>query len=651
MSLRDLITACRALTLGCVALAMALMLDHLRELRMTAPCRSAWRALLRSAFLAGTTALSLGLGLGLANANELQAIDDDQRLFQLVPADAALIVQIPDLRTHANSFWNSPWVQRVRRLPATRGWLESPAFQQFEQARTEIEAALGSPLTRVRDELLGDDLVLSLHQPRDEPQNAARGLFLTRFRDRALLDRVMETINTLARANGLVEVRERTIEIDGREHTYSLRIHQPAEKPAEAYTILDGNILAWSNSESLLKEVLNRHVASIGNRDHGGETVRSPALAGAHWRAIRSALPRSSLIRAYLDVPALLKTTSLPKPGSNDWVGRILADYLGAVRGVGVAVQWQGGLVAHWVEALEPGRLDPSLARWLRRPGRIEPLLRRVPPNALAVATGHVDLSAVLELVERTKAVGSGGLIEQFELMARGVLLDLPPRELASQVGPNVLASLSLGRTQDTSNEQQGAGDLRATVLMATTLPNREAAAALFNAARTVFATVAFDHLSSGKDRSAKAVARNVDGAPIVELVRAGTPPLAAATSPTLFVLGTNAATVAGFLAEPTGPGPLQDSPIHLARKEHFLTAQTFLAIDLAATRAAAEGHEDEVLAWIRQRANDANAPSRADLDQVLELLHCFRVAFFATTVDPESWIVHRTLGLLAEQP
>ena len=63
-----------------------------------------------------------------------------------------------------------------------RAWLDSEQHRQFEQSRAQIEAALGATLTDLRDELVGDAVVLALRLPPQDPVDAsqARGLLLFR---------------------------------------------------------------------------------------------------------------------------------------------------------------------------------------------------------------------------------------------------------------------------------------------------------------------------------------------------------------------------------------------------------------------------------------------------------------------------------------
>ena len=107
-------------------------------------------------------------------------------LFRLVPPDAGVTLAVEDLSGHAREFLASPLAERLGRLPAVRDWLASDRSRRLRNARREVEAALGVDLATIRDGLLGDAVVLTLHVPPGGRPDEARGLLLVRVRDRPL---------------------------------------------------------------------------------------------------------------------------------------------------------------------------------------------------------------------------------------------------------------------------------------------------------------------------------------------------------------------------------------------------------------------------------------------------------------------------------
>src|SRR5262245_46882920 len=89
-------------------------------------------------------------------------------LLRLVPPDAGVTLVVENLRGHVRQFLDSPLADGLGRLPAVRAWLGSDRFDQLRRSRRDIEAALGVDLARVRDDLLGDAVVLALQVPPDK---------------------------------------------------------------------------------------------------------------------------------------------------------------------------------------------------------------------------------------------------------------------------------------------------------------------------------------------------------------------------------------------------------------------------------------------------------------------------------------------------
>src|SRR5262249_5384537 len=101
-------------------------------------------------------------------------------LFRLVPPDVAATLAIEDLRGHAREFLYSPTAKRLQRQPEFQAWLAPPPFARFQHASHKIEAVLGETVSTLRDELLGDAVVLTLRAAPGGRPEEARGLLLVR---------------------------------------------------------------------------------------------------------------------------------------------------------------------------------------------------------------------------------------------------------------------------------------------------------------------------------------------------------------------------------------------------------------------------------------------------------------------------------------
>src|SRR4051794_35196442 len=94
-------------------------------------------------------------------------------LLKLVPTDTGLTLTVEDLRGHTQEIVGSPLFEGLNRLAAVRAWYASDRFRMVERASRDIQGALGVPLGTIRDEVLGDAVILTLKPgPAGKPDQA-----------------------------------------------------------------------------------------------------------------------------------------------------------------------------------------------------------------------------------------------------------------------------------------------------------------------------------------------------------------------------------------------------------------------------------------------------------------------------------------------
>ncbi|MBX6312440.1 MAG: hypothetical protein IRY99_05895 [Isosphaeraceae bacterium] len=556
----------------------------------------------------------------LVTAGATQGAGPADDLLALVPPNAGATLVIEDLRGLARDFFASPVSEGLRELPAVKTWFASERYLQFSQARREIEAALGAPFAEIRDDLLGDAVVLTLQPPADGGAGEPRGLLLLRFRDRALLDRLIATSNESEKQSGhLLEVLQRRRE----GIAYSVRSFRPGTKPDEAYAVLPGDIFAWSNSEALVLGAIDRQ----GGKPGLGQDPR--------FRKVRSQLPDRSAVSLFANPPFLdqLLTSAPPSSPSEERLRSLLRRYLAAVEYVGAAAEWRDGVLLHIREALDPGRLGEPLKRWAARPGGTAALVCRVPPSALAVAAANIDFGAVAAAMLSLAPEAARPKVDNLLLALRGLLLDKDPRsEILPHLGPGLVVYLD-----------DPAGARRPPVVAAITLEGGpEVAAAIDNALRTLLAFIALDpKRSQDTSRVEMAMTQGVRVTTLPGL------PFAFAIDRGLLVLGQSPEAIASYL-RPDPPAGLGDR-FERFRTAYFPRAESFAYIDLERFYAWASAHREELARWLAIRPGASGGPSRRDLEDVLALLALFRGAFATSTLEPDGTAARRTVGLIAK--
>ena len=510
--------------------------------------------------------LAFGLVLGLALSARGSGPADG--LFRLVPPDAAAVLAVEDLRGRVREFLESPVAQRFERLPAFQAWIASGRLAQLDEALRKVESALGEKVERIRDELLGDAVVLALRVPPNGRPEDASGLLLVRVPNRALLDRLIRGINDAHRRSGELS---RLAETTRAGVSYWSREFRPASrKPTDYFTVLLDNTFAWSNAEDLIQGVIDR-------RARQGQSLADLPK----FQQIRHRLPEhafASLFVAPRFLARVLAALGRPQKPANDRAAALIGRYLGATECIGAALQWRDGIVLDTEEVLDPTKLDPWSRRWAARSGEIGPGLRRAPSNALAMASVHVDWSAILDVLRRLTPERQQPRFENLIVALDGISLgrDLQA-EILPQLGPGMLAYLE---ASDGDGEGEGDANLRgaetgpAKVIALGLGTASGVAAAVENALRTYLAFYALD--ARHNQGQLQLETRDMSGRKVTTL--RPTTPLAFAIDGDRLVLGSSAAAVGRaitFAANPT------ESELDRLRAARFPQAGSFACVDL----------------------------------------------------------------------
>ena len=377
-------------------------------------------------------------------------------LLRLVPPDAAVVVSVENLREHASNFLKSPLAADLRQLPAVRAWFASEKYQQFERSRAQIEALLGANLTDLRDELLGDAVVLALRLPADGPADAsqARGILLVKVRDLALLKRLIRVINTTQQESGeLAAVADR--QRNGT--TYHVREFPPAaDRLAEWFVAFPDGTFAFSNSEAMIQSVIDRKApARVGNDAAEAVSKIDPGLGELpKLMAVQSKLPGPAAARLFVDprqFERLIAAQPRPDKPADARPIVLLERYLAAVEYAGAALTWSDeSIVIHSVETLNASLLDPWLRHWAGDTRPIDSSISLVPPTALAHVTGRLDASAMLDALSQFIGDQEQPRLTNFETLASCLLLGQDLRtHVFPRLGPGVLAYFDTPPTTD----------------------------------------------------------------------------------------------------------------------------------------------------------------------------------------------------------
>lgn len=544
-------------------------------------------------------------------------------LLALVPPDAAVTVAVEDLRGQVQRVSASPLAGNLLELSFVREWMASDRFRRLRRAREKAEKALGENLVTVRDGLFGEAVVLTLRLPAGGRPADARGLLLLRVPDRPLLDRMIEGLNSASLRSGGLRRVSRRLRLDT---PYFAREFARGKRADDYYATLDGRVFAWSNSEDLIRGVIDRRAAGSGG------------LSGVPgFDKVRARLPERAAASLFVN-PRFIdgwiaRSPRTGKPHVDRALG-LLGRYVAAVRYAGAAVEWRDGVVLHTEEQLDPEKISPALRRWAARPDVPRADLRRVPPSALMAVAADVDAAALSDLFDSLVGEEDRPKLENFALAVKGLLLGRDFRhEIAPRLGPGITAYMERRPAEN--------GALRFPVVCSVESRGGAVADAADNAFRTLLAVDALD-ASHGRGRL-RVETRTVKGGTVTALNASS--PFAYAVAEGRIVVGSNPETVAGALGVQSDPAA--GTSVEWVRSTFFPDAVTFAFADLKRIHDVAAPRRSLLARSMAAKQKRSETDTGRDVDHVLAFLGTFDAAFLSSTTAPDFSAVHHSVGVV----
>jgi hypothetical protein len=420
--------------------------------------------------------------------------------------------------------------------------------------------------------------------------------------------------------------------------SYWSREFRPATRKATDYfTVLSDNTLAWSNAEDLIQGVIDRR---------GGQGLALADLPD--FQRVRARLPERAVATLFVAprfLARVLAALARPQKPANDRAAVLIGRYLGAMEWLGAALRWRDGIVLDIEETFDPAKLDPWVRRWAARSGEIGPGLRRAPPNAMAMASVHVDLNAVFEVLRALAPERVQPQVENLIVTLDGILLGRDfQAEILPQLGPGMLAYLEASEGEgEQEASQPGTKRLPAKVIALGLGNANGVAAALENALRTYLAFYALD---PQHNRRQSQLETHETGGHRVTALRPMTP-LAFAIDGDRLILGTSAAAVGraiAFAANPT------EGELERLRAARFPQAGSFACVDLVRVQEYILSHRAGLMARLATRQGGKPEDAERDLDEATALISLFSQAYVTSALEADASAAHRSLGLIPRE-
>jgi hypothetical protein len=580
-------------------------------------------------------------------------------LLRLVPPEVAVVVTIEGLRDQARAFGASKLAADLVKLPAVKAWLDSEKYHQFERSRAQIETALHANMNDLRDELLGDAVVLALRLPADPGADASQGggLVLVQARDQGLLTRLIVFVNTAQRDSGELT---RVVDYQRGGATYHQREFPPAAgKSSEWYVDFSDGTFAFSNSESLIQAVVDRKVPARAVAAGAGAGPRiEPGLGDQpRFQKVERLLPARGVARMFVDPRHFERAiTAAPASKPSDLrVRELLERYIAAVDYAGASLEWSdAGIVVSAVETLNSSQLDPWMRRWARDGRPADPKLLRVPSTAVALVSGRLDAVSLFDGLALLVAEADKPKLANFEAVLTGLLLGQELRSrVLPQLGPGIVAYLDavadLGQGAPTA-EVAPTAPRPFPVVLAVSVSSESGTSstvsvldAVENALRTVLALSALDE-KRGQGRG-RITTQQVAGAAVTTLDLPIPFAYAIDRANHRVVVGTKAAAVVRYLECSSDPAAGQF--FRKLQANAFSGAQAYACVNLDAFHEWAGTHRDRVAQALAARQDRPIATVEGDVAQVLALAQLFQAGFVTSRFEADASVLHHSIGLI----
>jgi hypothetical protein len=197
-----------------------------------------------------------------------------EELLRFVPPDVAFCLVVRDLRRHAATLSASPFAKALQ-TPFLAGALAaSPEWQKLSNADGLLQKYFQISFEQLRDDILGEAVVLAYRPgPPGKPEQE-QGLLLIRAPDPNRLATLVDRINTVLKQSGELK------SVEVREHAGRKYFHR-VERKEENYYYLRGPVLVFSGQEAMIRRALAQEAERTAQESPVGRQLRVLGAASA----------------------------------------------------------------------------------------------------------------------------------------------------------------------------------------------------------------------------------------------------------------------------------------------------------------------------------------------------------------------------------
>src|SRR5262249_49979935 len=181
---------------------------------------------------------------------------------------------IQDVRGWHERFQKTPWHKTLAESPWVKGLMDSDEFRRLARFEQDLASVLDITWPQVRDDVLGDAVVLAYKSgmKADDEQ----GLLLVKARSASLLHRLIDRINEVQKKGKELQALEA---IEYRGVKYVRRV----ERHSVHFYFVKGGLLAATTREDLLKRVIDAPAGKSGAILEHVRKASSPRPLATLW--------------------------------------------------------------------------------------------------------------------------------------------------------------------------------------------------------------------------------------------------------------------------------------------------------------------------------------------------------------------------------
>lgn len=338
----------------------------------------------------------LGVLCVLVHGLALSAGAPRDELLRLVPDSVGFCFVLQDVRIHAAALQDSPLFEQLSRSPFAAKFRNSDKLKTLDRVESEMKEKLGLDWKRLRDDILGDALVLA-YQPGSpgQPQRE-QDVLLLRTRNAKVLTELVERFNKVQKQEGELK------DLSERRHNgivYYRRLEYDkscqCDKPPTFYYI-HGPILALSEKEEMLHQIIDLDARSSGG---AGQRDTAPTVS----QRLRELDAERALAAVWINPRAFdaeVEAKTANRTVERSAAAKHFALYWKALDSIVLSLspQERGIQMSLGVRA-RVAELPPAAKRLFDESAAASDVWRRLPESALLTAGSRVDGAALLDAI------------------------------------------------------------------------------------------------------------------------------------------------------------------------------------------------------------------------------------------------------------